>query len=149
MSQFTTAWYQAQLAKDVARHRVKCPWGTGIDIKCEPCNGTGKVDPEPKVYRKSEAGLHQQILDECRRRGWIALHGSMAAPTKRTEGEPDFVILADGGRVFLVECKTATGKLSTAQAALHAWTRKLGHTVHVIRSLEEFLSLCLTAPENT
>ena len=65
-----------------------------------------------------EAELHEQIFDECRSRGWIALHGSMAERTCRTLGEPDFVILADGGRVLFVECKTRTGKLSPAQAAL-------------------------------
>jgi len=88
-----------------------------------------------------EAELHEEIFDECRRRGWIALHGSMAERTGRTLGEPDFVILADGGRVLLVECKSRSGKLSPAQAALKHHAEKLGHTVHVVRSLEGFLKL--------
>ena len=88
-----------------------------------------------------EADLHEKIFDECRQRGWIALHGSMAARTCRTLGEPDFVILADRGRVLFVECKTRTGKLSPAQAALKHHAGKLGHPVHVVRSLEEFLKL--------
>ncbi len=87
----------------------------------------------------TEADLHEEIFSECRRRGWIALHGSMAERTCRTLGEPDFVILADGGRVLFVECKTRTGKLSPAQAALKFHAEKLGHTVHIVRSLEEFL----------
>src|SRR5512146_2355709 len=65
-----------------------------------------------------EGDLHNQILDECRRRGWIAFHGSMAKATARTLGEPDFTILADGGRKFFVECKSKTGKLSLYQIAL-------------------------------
>lgn len=85
-----------------------------------------------------EASLHEEIYDECRRRGWIALHGSMAARTHRTLGEPDFVILAAGGRVLLVECKSRAGKLSPAQAALKHHAEKLGHTIHVVRSMEEF-----------
>lgn len=88
-----------------------------------------------------EADLHGEIFDECRRRGWIALHGSMAERTCRTLGEPDFVILADGGRVLFVECKSQSGKLSPAQAALKHHAEKLGHAVHVVRSLEEFLKL--------
>jgi len=88
-----------------------------------------------------EADLHEEIFAECRRRGWIALHGSMAERTCRTLGEPDFVILADGGRVLFVECKSRSGKLSPAQAALKFHAEKLGHTVHVVRSLEEFLKL--------
>ena len=55
--------------------------------------------------------------------------------------EPDFTILAGGGRVLFVECKTRTGKLSPAQAALKFHAEKLGHTVHVVRSLDEFLKL--------
>ena len=88
-----------------------------------------------------EAELHEEIFDECRARGWIALHGSMAERTCRTLGEPDFTILADGGRVLFVECKTRTGKLSPAQAALKVHAEKLGHTVHVVRSRDEFLKL--------
>ena len=88
-----------------------------------------------------EASLHEEIFDECRRRGWIALHGSMAERTCRTLGEPDFVILADGGRVLFVECKSRSGKLSPAQNALKFHAEKLGHTVHVVRSMEEFLKL--------
>lgn len=102
--------------------------------------------PGPEVRgRKSEvsreADLHEAIFDECRRRCWIILHGSMAERTHRTLGEPDFVILADGGSVLFVECKSRTGKLSPAQAALKHHAEKLGHTVHVVRSLEEFLKL--------
>ena len=85
-----------------------------------------------------EASLHEEIFDECRARGWIALHGSMAERTCRTLGEPDFTILAEAGRVLFVECKTRTGKLSPAQAALKFHAEKLGHTIHVVRSLEEF-----------
>ena len=88
-----------------------------------------------------EARLHEEIFDECRQRGWIALHGSMAERTCRTLGEPDFVILADGGRVLLVECKSRSGKLSPAQAALKHHDEKLEHTIHVVRSLGEFLKL--------
>ena len=65
----------------------------------------------------------------------------MAERTCRTLGEPDFVILAAGGRVFFVECKSRNGKLSPAQAALKHHAEKLGHTVHVVRSMAEFLQL--------
>jgi hypothetical protein len=88
-----------------------------------------------------EAELHEEIFSECRRRGWIALHGSMAERTCRTLGEPDFVILADGGRVLFVECKSRSGKLSRAQAALKCHAEKLGHAVNVVRSMEEFIAL--------
>lgn len=88
-----------------------------------------------------EADLHEDIFAECRRRGWIPLHGAMSERTHRTTGESDFVILADNGGLFLVECKTRTGKLSTAQQALKAHAEKLGHVVHVVRSMDEFLNV--------
>lgn len=88
-----------------------------------------------------EADLHDMIFSECRRRGWIPLHGSMAHRTHRTAGEPDFVILADGGLVLLVECKARNGKLSPTQFAMAHHAKSLGHTIHVVRSFDEFLNL--------
>lgn len=90
---------------------------------------------------KVERDLHSQIFEECRRRGWIAFHGSMAERTHRTKGEPDFIILTDDKRALLVECKTATGKLTTEQQAMIAHARKLGHTIHVVRSMQEFSTI--------
>lgn len=90
---------------------------------------------------KNEKDLHAEILRECRNRGWIAFHGSMAHSTFRTLGEPDFVILGERGRVVLVECKTKKGKLSPDQAAIAHWAENLGHKIHVVRSLKEFMEL--------
>ena len=103
--------------------------------------GTQNGERGTRNGEEREASLHEAIFDECRRRGWIALHGSMAERTCRTLGEPDFVILASGGRVIFVECKSRTGKLSPAQVALKFQAEKLGHTVHVVRSFKEFLEL--------
>ena len=95
----------------------------------------------PEGSATSEASLHDQIFDYCRQRVWIALHGSMAERSHRTLGEPDFTILADRGRVLFVECKSRTGKLSPAQAALKLHAETLGHTIHLVRSYDEFLTL--------
>jgi hypothetical protein len=43
--------------------------------------------------------------------------------------------------MLLVECKTRLGKLSPEQLATQAWAAKLGHTVHVVRSMGEFLEV--------
>jgi hypothetical protein len=88
-----------------------------------------------------ESKLHQDIREECGRRGWIVLTGSMAHRAMRTPGEFDFTILADAGRVFFVEAKTRTGKLTVEQAALKHWAENLGHTPAVVRSLAEFLEV--------
>jgi hypothetical protein len=106
----------------------------------------GASDDLERKGVKREADLHAQIFDECRRRGWIAFHGSMAERTHRTAGEPDFQILCDGGKLLLIECKTRTGKLSIEQQAIIAHAAKLGHTIHVVRSFSEFLDLTTTCP---
>lgn len=90
---------------------------------------------------EAESALHDAIISHCKLKGWIYFHGSMAHRTFRVIGEPDFTILADGGRVLFVECKNAKGKLSPQQLGLKVWAEKLGHTIHTVRSMEEFLSL--------
>lgn len=104
-----------------------------------------RVNPKREIVpcqgEAAEADLHAKIFDECRRRGWIALHGSMSERSHRTLGEWDFSVLADNGRVFFVEAKTRNGKFRPEQQALHAWANKLGHVVHTVRSIEEFLNL--------
>lgn len=134
------------------------PRMTMSDLHAYQARRSAKVSP---LYAgrgcDDEAELHRQILEECKRRGWIALHGSMAHSTFRTPGEWDVTVIGsqtetwcDGTgpsqvpRIWLIEAKTRTGKLSPAQQAIHAWARKLGHTVHVVRSFEEFLAVIST-----
>ena len=111
-------WTQDQLNAYEARHATK------------PARSSSSVE------RESE--LHERILAECKRRGWLVFHGAMSHRTFRTKGEPDFVILADAGRTILIEAKTCTGKLSTEQQGNVMWAQRLGHTIHVVRSEEEF-----------
>lgn len=99
---------------------------------------------DQEMSRGTEYDLHTKIFAECRRRGWIALHGAMSESTHRTLGEWDFTVVADHSRVFFIECKSASGKLRPAQAALIAQARKLGHQVHVVRSFLEFLTTTTT-----
>jgi len=88
-----------------------------------------------------EEDLHAQIMSHCRSHGWLYFHGSMAHKSKRTTGEPDFHIYAPGGKYYGIECKTRTGKLSPAQAAVHAMAARLGTKFYVIQSMEEFLEI--------
>lgn len=94
----------------------------------------------PKAVEREET-LHYEIMDFCRDRGWQFLHGSMSERTHRTLGEPDFVILANAGRVYFVECKSRTGKLRYEQAAFIANAVKNGHAVHVVDCMAQFLAI--------
>lgn len=88
-----------------------------------------------------ESKLHDDIKKECRHRGWLFFHGSMAHRSRRTLGEPDFTICADNGRVIFVEAKTRTTKPSPVQLGVKLWAENLGHKIHVVRSLAEFLKV--------
>lgn len=97
-----------------------------------------------------EADLHGQIQDECRRRGWMAIHSRMDCRNTATVGTPDFIILT-GKRyvlgliyppaVFFIECKAKGQKPTVEQLSLHAMAEKLGHEVHVVFSLAEFMEI--------
>lgn len=116
---FTEQQYRDYLAREAARKG-------GRSATCPTCG----------VEVESE--MHDQIIAECKRLGWLWIHARMDKASHMTVGAPDFIILAEGGRVLLVECKTRTGKIRPEQAAFAAWAGKLGHAVHVMRSMEEF-----------
>lgn len=103
---------------------------------------TSKAAPQAaSAHDGPESELHEKILEYCGSRGWICFHGSMAHRTARNLGEPDFTILADYARVFFIECKSKTGKLRPEQLGLSLWAGKLGHTIHLCRSFDEFLNV--------
>ena len=99
--------------------------------------GPGRMPPMAPVDR--EGDLHDQILDDIRRRGWLAIHSRMDMPTTTAPGVPDFGILADGGRTFWIECKARSEKLKPKQLAFHAIAHKLGHCVVTVWNFEDYL----------
>jgi hypothetical protein len=124
MSNISSADYQVLLARERAR------LGGGMAAKSS--SAALPVDREEK--------LHNDIINECRRRGWVYFHSRMDRATGRTLGEPDFTIVNERG-VFFIECKAAGGKLTSAQAAMGAWLAKFGHSMFIVRNVEEFLEV--------
>ncbi|MEI8288633.1 MAG: VRR-NUC domain-containing protein [Verrucomicrobiota bacterium] len=86
-------------------------------------------------------GLHRPIIEECKRRGWKYVHSDPTRPSTCGEGVCDFIIYADGGRMFHVECKARKGKLSLEQMAFIHWIEKLGHKCHVVTGMSEFMEI--------
>lgn len=86
-----------------------------------------------------ERHLHDQIMEECRARRWMVIHSRMDRPTSQSPGVPDFIVLADGGKLFLVEAKARQGKLTIEQMAFGIMCEQLGHKVHLVRSLANFI----------
>lgn len=93
-----------------------------------------------------ESKLHEQIAAECRQRGWWFSRSRMDRATTTCLGNPDFLIFADGGRTFAIECKTAKGKVTREQAGTLHWLTNLGHKAAVVRSLNEFLLVIASPP---
>lgn len=88
-----------------------------------------------------EADLQAEIEAECRRRGWMPFRQRMDRAATMPVGFPDFVIMANDGRVIWIEAKAGKRKPSLEQRAMHAVAARLGHTVHVIRTMQEFYAV--------
>lgn len=106
--------------------------------------GTGVRSQESEVSIKDECPegeeleLHNEIIRECRRRGWVYVHSNPSKRTRQTLGTPDFIIPASGGRTLYVECKTVNGTLSKDQKNFRRGIQAQGHVYHIIRSLSSF-----------
>ena len=73
-----------------------------------------------------------------RKKGGVAL--KFVSPG--TPGVPDRIVIMPGSRVAFVELKTDTGRVSAAQARVHANLIRLGADVHTLygrQDVEAFL----------
>lgn len=102
-------------------------------------NAPPRRQPVASEPDELEGDLHAKIISECRRRVWMPVRSRMDRATTTMPGVCDFIIYADKGRIFHIECKGEIGKLSEDQRIFIAWAEKLGHKVVVVRSFSEFL----------
>lgn len=79
-----------------------------------------------------EAALERRFTARVKAAGGLAFK---LAPT--VAGIPDRMVLGPGGRLWLVELKTETGKLSPIQELWHARAAELGHDVAVLYGREQ------------
>ena len=116
---------------------AKANGGTGIPLKDVLTAGAVVVNDEP-IASGRELELHNQIIRECRRRGWVYVHSNPTKKATNQPGTPDFIIYGPAGYVLSVECKTATGRLSKEQTNFKREVEALGHVYHIVRSLDHF-----------
>ena len=114
------------------------------DMQARCSTKRGEAVPADAVSDEGE--LHDQILSECRLRLWPCVHSRMDMPSTTAKGCPDFIVFADAGQVFAIECKTAKGKLTPEQLGWQMLLERNGHRYVVIRSFSEFLELITTHP---
>lgn len=103
---------------------------------------TGDISPEvpgDAAEREIEE-LHYPILKWCKDQGaaYIRARSDMASTIQK--GAPDFTIFHNG-RVFLIECKSKTGKLRPEQIGWAMLAERNLFKVHVVRSMSEFLEI--------
>ena len=102
-------------------------------------------DPkEPFEAAKREVGqggLHSQIEAECRQRMWVVVHSRTDRKSTTEVGSVDFVIAADNGRIFWIECKAGKSKQTIDQKGVQMMLERNGHKYHLVRSFEEFLEV--------
>jgi hypothetical protein len=106
--------------------------------------------PKPKLSGNSgqlkevgKGGLQEQIQKHCAAQWppWKIIQARTDKKSTIGEGIHDMSIYACGGRVFNIECKAKGKKPSPKQREWSAELRKLGHTVHFVWSLKEFLEI--------
>lgn len=93
------------------------------------------IPPKQTVYgapRPSsthlESHLEQKFRDAVRR----TLGGRTFKLITTEAGAPDRMVFLPGGRIYLVELKTETGRVDPAQVVWHAKVAEMGTLVHVI-----------------
>jgi hypothetical protein len=111
-------------------------------LKRRPTPVAGQVSaPTDAVVR--EIALHESIMAYCDSQWpkWKYIRARSDRESTIAVGCQDFTIFLPGGRILLMECKSKTGKLSPAQRNWAHEMNALGHTVHEVRSFDEFLTL--------
>lgn len=100
--------------------------------------------PDGSAERETgPTGLHRQIEDWCRQQWpvWKVLKARTDVKSTLPVGCHDLTVYASGGRVLSVECKAKGGKWSKDQCVWAAELRALGHVVHGVESMGQWLAL--------
>jgi len=88
-----------------------------------------------------EMPLHKRIMEHCDQQWprWKYIRAASHRKSTIAEGCQDFTIFMPAGRTLCVECKARNEKPDKAQQAWHREMEMLGHNVHVVRNMDEFL----------
>lgn len=108
-------------------------------IGAGPIHGGGMAGERESAHAApgEEDDMRQQFEQWCRFRGYVYWHVRRSDLAPELDGMPDDIVHLPGGRMALIEFKTAKGKLRKSQIEKFTELRGLGHTVHVCRSLDE------------
>ena len=101
------------------------------------------VCTEETSGEEREMPLHDKIMAWCNSQHPRVKYIRARSDRESTiqVGAQDFTLFLPNGRLLCIECKSATGKLTHEQQAWSKEMEMLGHAVHVVRSMEEFMKL--------
>lgn len=90
-----------------------------------------------------ESTLRTEIDKFCNEQWpkWLVVAARTDKKSTIPTGCHDCTIFASRGRVFCLELKSKTGKPTQEQLGWAVLMRNVGHTVHLIRSMSEFLEI--------
>jgi VRR-NUC domain len=88
-----------------------------------------------------ESKLHEQTVQELRRRRVYFVHSRMDRPSTNNVGTPDFIVAMPNGKTLWLELKTATGKLSPEQQTAQHLLKTACHEHHIVRSYKQLLDV--------
>lgn len=88
-----------------------------------------------------EKNLQKKILQFCKTIGILAFK----VESQSTTGFPDLLVIKPCGKVYFIEVKTETGRLSKMQKVILERLEKQNANAHTIYSFEQFVTL-ITAP---
>lgn len=94
---------------------------------------------------RSERQLHEKIIEYCNTQWpkWKYIRARMDQRSTIGNGVHDFTVFMPGGKIIFFECKHGDNKLEKDQLIWKTELELLGHTVPVIRTMGEFLTLAL------
>ncbi len=106
---------------------------------------------EPLVGCEDESELHEQIINYCNSQWpkWKVIRARMDKKSTLAKGVHDMTIFHPKG-VLCIECKTRVSKPSDDQRDWIFEMKRIGHTVHIVRDFDSFLSIVipLIQPQN-
>lgn len=131
---------------DYVAHELKVSQGKGRRARLagEHIAGAKHHGIGPMSERETgKGGLHEQIMRHCDSQWprWKYLHSRTDQKSTVAVGSHDFTVFLPGSKHLCIECKSKSGKLSSYQLGWAHEMRTLGHEVHVVYSLDQFLEL--------
>ena len=103
----------------------------------------GPPEGKNRYAVSAELPLHDEAIKWANSQ-WPRIKYTHARPDQKStiaKGHHDFTFFLPGGKVLCVEFKDKDGKLSTDQLQWQNEMAKLGHPVHVCRSMQDLFLL--------